>query len=157
MSVWADSFDETITQFVKNSAVTFSYTLWMLVSLFYKDEAHADDGDNLRLDSPSWLWKTCKDPVVWIILFYNALGPCTIADVCQQSAQAFVPAAETNVILSLEPVFATLLGFLVLGETPSLRESVGGVFIIAASIIASCGSDEPRAPPSHSSPQVSVR
>jgi len=87
------------------------------------------------------LWDGWKDPIVWIILFYNALGPCTLADVCQQKAQASVPAAETNVILSLEPVFTTLLGFLVLGEIPSLQELGGGFLITIASIIASCGPD----------------
>mmetsp|Transcript_5866 Transcript_5866/g.13670 ORF Transcript_5866/g.13670 Transcript_5866/m.13670 type:complete len:486 (-) Transcript_5866:1060-2517(-) len=145
MSTWADSFEETATQFVKNSVVAISYTIWMLVS-FFQQNLYSANGDSSDADgSPRVLWNGWKDPVVWIILFYNAMGPCTIADVWQQKAQAYVPAAETNVILSLEPVFTTLLGFMVLGETPSPQELGGGLLITIASIIASCGPD-PQAP-----------
>ena len=65
-----------------------------------------------------YLWKGWRDPIAWLILFYTVLGPCTIADICQQKAQASVPAAETNMRISMEPVFTTLLGFLLLGEKP---------------------------------------
>lgn len=132
MSAYGDFFDETKTQFVKNATVAMCYTLWMIAS-FVRQSLSQDN-----TVSPV-LWKGWKDPVVWMILFYTALGPCTVADVCQQKAQASVTAAETNVILSLEPVFTTLLGLLVLGEMPSIQELGGGLLITTASIIASCG------------------
>jgi len=137
LSAWGEYFDETMTQFVKNIVLAALYTLWMLASLAYRQYNlnEAESGESL------WIgWN--KDPIAWIILFYSALGPCTLADVFQQKAQSSVPAAESNVILSLEPVFTTLLGLLLLGEIPSLQETCGGVLIMIASVIVSYGQPE---------------
>lgn len=41
-----------------------------------------------------------------------------------------------NVILSMEPVFAALCARLLLGETTSLEETLGGGLILAAALIA---------------------
>jgi drug/metabolite transporter (DMT)-like permease len=144
LSAWGDYFDETTLQFVKNIIMAVLYTLWMFVSFFCQQYGYlssSSSSSTMNNDSGSTstrLWKGWRDPIGWLILFYTALGPCTIADICQQKAQASVPAAETNVILSLEPVFTTMLGLLILGETPSLQELGGGVLIMIASILASC-------------------
>jgi len=117
----------------------------MLISNFYQQYDHlpspsskSTKNDTTTTTNSNSLWKGWKDPIGWLILFYTALGPCTIADICQQKAQASVSAAETNVILSLEPVSTTILGFVIMGETPSSQELIGGVFIMIASILASC-------------------
>jgi drug/metabolite transporter (DMT)-like permease len=149
LSAWGDDFDETTLQFVKNLIMAVLYTLWMLVSFFCQQYAYLssassssstndDSGTSTSTSTSTSLWKGWRDPVGWLILFYTALGPCTIADICQQKAQASVPAAETNVILSLEPVFTTILGLLILGKSPSLQELGGGLLIMIASILASC-------------------
>ena len=147
LSAWGEFFDETITQFAKNIVLAILYTLWMIVSFAsryyynYNYQENENDYQSTTDESASWsLWKGWRnDPIAWWILFYSALGPCTLADIFQQKAQSTVPAAETNVILSLEPVFTTLLGFLLLGETPSLQELCGGLLIMIASVVASCG------------------
>lgn len=140
LSAWGDNFDEITLQFCKNLIMAVLYTLWMLVSFFCQQYAYlsSSPSSSTNDDSGTSLWKGWRDPVGWLILFYTALGPCTIADICQQKAQASVPAAETNVILSLEPVFTTILGLLILGESPSLQELGGGLLIMIASILASC-------------------
>jgi drug/metabolite transporter (DMT)-like permease len=151
LSAWGEFFDETITQFVKNIVLAVLYTLWMIISFasrYYYNfnyqenendhQSTTDDNASKSVNLSLWTgWR--NDPIAWWILFYSALGPCTLADVFQQKAQSTVPAAETNVILSLEPVFTTLLGFLLLGETPSLQELCGGLLIMIASAVASCG------------------
>ena len=135
LSSWGEYFDETMTQFVKNIVLAALYSLWMLVS--FASRYYNSDYSNQENEG---LWNGWRnDPIAWIILFYSAIGPCTLADVFQQKAQSSVPAAETNVILSLEPVFTTLLGFLLLGEIPSLQELCGGILIMIASFIVSCG------------------
>uniref|UniRef100_A0A7S4EI90 EamA domain-containing protein n=1 Tax=Pseudo-nitzschia australis TaxID=44445 RepID=A0A7S4EI90_9STRA len=154
LSASGDSFDETTTQFVKNIILATLYTLWMLASFLYNN--HIVIVANSSSSDTAWssLWKGWDaDPMAWGILFYTALGPCTIADVCQQKAQASVPAAEANVILSMEPVFTTLLGLFVLGEQPSQQELMGGILILVASILAAgCGPQ----PPSSLPPSVST-
>merc|ERR1711862_677893 len=133
LSAYGEYFDETMTQFVKNIGVALFYTIWMLTSLAFGSDADNSDSSNL------WTgWQ--HDPIAWLILFYSALGPCTLADVLQQKAQSSVSAAESNIILSLEPTFTTLLGFLFLREMPSSKELFGGLLIMIASVIASCGS-----------------
>ena len=150
-------FDETKLQFTKNIILAVLYTVWMAISCLHQpkygitaastkadDKIHNGTSDtDTDYDGTSivsqLLWKGWKkDPIGWIILFYTALFPCTIADIYQQKAQAVVPAAETNVILSLEPVFTTILGLLLLGESPSLQELLGGALIVVASLLASC-------------------
>jgi len=139
LSALGEYFDETRTQFAKNIVLATLYTMWMLGSLASKNSCGTESRNQSDGGSCFYLWKGWRDdPTAWFILFYSALGPCTIADVCQQKAQACVPAAETNVILSLEPVFTTLLGLLLLGEMPSPTELFGGLLIITASIVASC-------------------
>lgn len=134
LSAWGEYFDETMTQFAKNTVLAFLYTGWMLGSLV---SGYINGNTNFGTTD---LWIGCKtDLIAWIILFYSALGPCTLADIFQQKAQASVPAAEANVILSLEPVFTTLFGFLLLGEMPAFTELCGGGLIMIASVVASCG------------------
>jgi drug/metabolite transporter (DMT)-like permease len=124
MSEWGEHFDETSTQFHKNIILASMYAVWMFVSMITAE----DDAS---------LWEGWKDPISWSLLFYSALGPCTIADIIQQRAQSSVPAAESNVILSLEPVFTAILGLILMGELLSWKEVIGGGLIVAASVLAS--------------------
>jgi drug/metabolite transporter (DMT)-like permease len=124
MSEWGEHFDETSTQFHKNIMLASMYAVWMFVSMITAE----DDAS---------LWEGWKDPISWLLLFYSALGPCTIADIIQQRAQSSVPAAESNVILSLEPVFTAILGLILMGELLSWNEIIGGGLIVAASVLAS--------------------
>ncbi len=140
LSAWGEYFDETTTQFVKNIILATLYTLWMLIALvgrhYFSD--YSQQGNEAAGTVSLWEgWR--NDPIAWLILFYSALGPCTLADVFQQKAQSSVPAAESNVILSMEPVFTTLLGLFLLGEIPSLKELCGGLLIMIASVVVSCG------------------
>ena len=76
-------------------------------------------------------------PMIWILLFYTALGPGTVAAIAQHRGQSKVStASEANVILSMESVFAALTGLVVLGEVPTPPEAVGGGMILLAAIIA---------------------
>ena len=76
-------------------------------------------------------------PMIWILLFYTALGPGTIAAIAQHKGQTKVStASEANVILSMESVFAALTGLFVLGEVPTRPEAAGGGLILLAAIVA---------------------
>ena len=77
------------------------------------------------------------NPMIWLLLFYSAIGPGTIADVVQQQGQTKVASAsESNIILSLEPVCTAICAYLLLGETTTLVETIGGGLILAAALIA---------------------
>jgi drug/metabolite transporter (DMT)-like permease len=109
-------------QGVKNFLLAILYTAWWWL----------DNRSNHGL-SPGW-----KNPMVLSILLYSALFPGTIADVLQQNAQGSVPATESTVLLSTEPIFTAVLGFLLLGERLSFQESCGGAFLMFGTFLASC-------------------
>ena len=110
--------------------------LWEELGLLW-EEWWESDSDSENSDAPFYLWEGWRDPIALSILFYTALSSGAVSDILQQKAQSSVPAAESNVILSLEPVFAAILGLGLLAEIPSVRECVGGGFIVGASILAS--------------------
>jgi drug/metabolite transporter (DMT)-like permease len=122
MSAWGSYFDDVTSMFWKNILLAVLYSIWMTCSMMMSNVS---------------LWEGWKDPISWMILLYSALGPCTIADIIQQKAQSTVPAAESNVILSMEPVFTAVLGLIFLHELLSWHELVGGALIVGASVLAS--------------------
>ena len=126
--------------FVKNIFMAILYTLWTVVSYFVttmmqataaaaaadSNATLADTDSSTTSDDGFYLWEGWQDPIALGILFYTALSSGAISDILQQKGQAHVSAAESNVILSLEPVFAALLGLAFLAEIPSTRECMGG-------------------------------
>jgi len=136
LSDWGDRYDEVQTMFYKNIFMAIFYSTWTVGSYVFQGGSIV-----LAILDPtlmiSTLWKGFRDPVALSILLYSALSSGAISDILQQKAQAHVSAAESNVILSLEPVFAAILGLFLLAELPSIRECLGGACIVAASILAS--------------------
>ena len=122
--------------FYKNIFMAIFYSTWTVGSYVFQGGSIV-----LAILDPtlmiSTLWKGFQDPIALSILLYSALSSGAISDILQQKAQAHVSAAESNVILSLEPVFAAILGLFLLAELPSIRECLGGACIVAASILAS--------------------
>jgi len=132
LSDWGDRYDEAETMLVKNVFMAILYTLWTVASYYYTTTRGTADSD----DDGFYMWRGWKDPVSLSILFYTALSSGAISDILQQKGQADVSAAESNVILTLEPVFSAILGLLLLAEVPSARECLGGAFIVLASFLS---------------------
>lgn len=121
LSSIGSSFDEIQMQAAKTLLMAILYSTWFLVA---------------QLSTQTSLWPGWKDVSSWLLIFYSALGPGTLADIIQQKGQAIVWAAEANVILSLEPVFTAILGLVFLGESTTLQEKIGGGLIVFASIMS---------------------
>lgn len=123
MSAIGDLFPEVQLQAVKNVFMTVMYGLWCVVATLSS--------------GTQWIgWNS--NALAWIILLYSAAGPGTLADVWQQQGQTTVSATVANIILSLEPVFAALFGRVLLGETTSWIEKLGGMCILTAASVATC-------------------
>lgn len=123
LSATGDSYDEINLQSLKSVFLATFYTVWFLTA---------------RFATASQLWPGWKNLTGWLILFYSALGPGSVADILQQKAQAVVSAAESNVLISLEPVFTSMLARILLGELTTWMEKFGGLLIISAAVLASC-------------------
>jgi drug/metabolite transporter (DMT)-like permease len=121
LSAIGDSYDEIQLQALKTVFMAVFYTIWFILA---------------QIASPVSLWPGWASPLAWLILLYSAAGPGSIADILQQKGQAVVAAAESNVLISMEPVFTSILGRILLGEATSLLEKLGGGLIIAAAVLA---------------------
>jgi len=71
-------------------------------------------------------------PLVVVSLLITGVLGTAVAFSVQTWAQQVIPATNLAVILTLEPVFAWLTAFMVLGERLSFRASSGAVLVLAA-------------------------
>ncbi|KAL7458151.1 hypothetical protein ACHAWC_009704 [Mediolabrus comicus] len=124
----AKKYSELDLQFTKTALLAGMYGAWFLSTA----AATLQSGGTLLS-----LWSGWQSLPVWILLVYSAAGPGAIADLLQQQGQKEVSASESNIILCLESIFAAFVAFLLLGEVSSLKEVIGGLFIVVAAILAS--------------------
>jgi len=76
----------------------------------------------------------------WVALAVTALGASAAALLIMTCAQRYLPPSEAGVILTLEPVFAGIAGYLLLGERIGPLGGLGAACIIAASVWVSARS-----------------
>jgi drug/metabolite transporter (DMT)-like permease len=69
-------------------------------------------------------------PRVWLALAVTALGATAFGFAVQTWVQTKLPPTRTAVVLTMEPAFAGLFGFLFLGERLSARQWLGAVLIL---------------------------
>jgi drug/metabolite transporter (DMT)-like permease len=91
----------------------------------------------------SWLWAIPDLPTVTslsidalLALIYLALLATALVLWLQALAQQVVPAYATALIFALEPVFAAIFAYFLLGETLGLQGWVGGVLVVLAMVTA---------------------
>eukprot|EP00804_Cyclotella_cryptica_P007397 CCRYP_002610-RA/>CCRYP_002610-RA protein AED:0.06 eAED:0.06 QI:255/1/1/1/0.33/0/4/2362/507 len=134
----ARSYSELDLQFTKNSLLALMYGGWFvntaISTLASAGESFFSSGGAEALSS---LWAGWKSPFAWLLLIYSAVGPGTVADLLQQKGQKETSASESNIILCLESVFATVCAFVLLGEVSSVKEIFGGAMIVLAAVLAS--------------------
>jgi len=70
-------------------------------------------------------------PRVIVALIITAVLATAVAFAVQSWAQRFLPATHTALILAMEPVFAWITSFLLLGERLSRRSASGALLILA--------------------------
>jgi drug/metabolite transporter (DMT)-like permease len=83
---------------------------------------------------------------VWVALAITSVVASAGAFLIQTRAQRQVSPTRTAVILTMEPVFAGLFGFLLADERLSGRGWLGAGLILAGMLVAELGGRQPRAP-----------
>lgn len=87
-----------------------------------------------------------SQPVIWAIIV-TALGCTAAAFTIQAWSQQFIPPTHTALIVSLEPVFAWMVAFLVIHERLGARSGVGAVLMLFGVLISELkGRSEPAIP-----------
>jgi drug/metabolite transporter (DMT)-like permease len=72
---------------------------------------------------------------IWFAILLTSLGASSVAFLVMTWAQARLSPVRTAVTLTLEPVFAGITGFLVLGERVGVRGLLGAALILAAMLL----------------------
>lgn len=86
----------------------------------------------LLTETPTWTGiRECLP-----MILYGGLVSIAIGYTLQVVAQKITPPAVASVMMCLESVFATLSGWLVLGEMFSAREGIGAVVMLCAALLA---------------------
>jgi drug/metabolite transporter (DMT)-like permease len=138
MSKIAKSYSAVNLQFFKTAYITLMCVGWFLIDAALEFESTGINFFSLdRAKALESLWPGWKNPVVWLLLTGNAIGPGVLADLLQQSGQKVTSASETNIILTTEMVFGVVGAFVLLGETLSLQEVAGGLLVLVAAFLAS--------------------
>jgi drug/metabolite transporter (DMT)-like permease len=73
---------------------------------------------------------------LWWTILYNGIASVAIGFTLQGVAQKFAPPTDAALILSMEAVFAAVLGFLFLSERFSTEQLMGGILVMIAIILA---------------------
>lgn len=84
------------------------------------------------IERPQVVWSSS---VIWAILVTGILGTA-VAFTVQAWAQQFLPPTNTALIFALEPVFAWLTSYMVLGERLGGRAALGAVLILAGVLVS---------------------
>ena len=82
------------------------------------------------------------DESVWVALLTTAVGASAAAFLIQTWAQRHLTPTTTAVTFTMEPVFAGLAGFILLGERLSLRNWIGAALILSAMLLVTSRSEE---------------
>jgi drug/metabolite transporter, DME family len=80
-----------------------------------------------------------QKPGVWLVLLALALGPTLGSLALYNAGLLRVPASNASVIATIEPVVASVLAFLFLGERLEFLQMVGGAMVIAGAVWLSVG------------------
>lgn len=72
----------------------------------------------------------------WVILVLVAVGPTLLARVLFVTAVKHVEASRAAIVATVEPVVATVLAALLLGELLAPSQVVGGLLVIGGSVLA---------------------
>ena len=134
----ANSYKELDLQFTKSAMLAVMYGCWFVTTAV---SALSSAGTSFFqagwIEALTPLWSGWNSVIVWVLLIYSAVGPGVVADVLQQKGQQETSASESNIILTMESVFAAVCAFVLLGEVSSMQEIFGGMLIVVAAILAS--------------------
>lgn len=86
-------------------------------------------------DPSAWI-QALSIPSSWIPILYTGLFSCGVGYTLQAVGQRNLNPAIASLIMSLESVFSTIFGWLILHQVMTGREALGCAFIFAAVIIA---------------------
>lgn len=89
----------------------------------------------LRPDPAAWI-SSLLAPLSWVAILYTGIFSCAVGYTLQAIGQRDINPALASLIMSLESVFSSIFGWLILRQTMTVREIFGCAFIFAAVLLA---------------------
>lgn len=89
----------------------------------------------LAPDPHAWII-SLSSPLSWVSILYTGIFSCAVGYTLQAVGQRDLNPALASLIMSLESVFSSVFGWLILHQTMSGREALGCVLIFTAVILA---------------------
>lgn len=80
---------------------------------------------------PARILPASSDPLAVASLAWLAVGPSALANLLIQAGVRLIPARRVSALLLINPLTATLLAAVLLGERPTLGQALGGVLVVA--------------------------
>lgn len=114
-------------QAAKNVILAFAFSAWLAFDLLAT-------GTGLSAQ-----WPGVGNPLVWVFVVASALFGGLFGDLLQAIGGRAMPAAEANVILTSEPLWAAALTALFLHERLGVGVYAGGALLIGAGVVATVG------------------
>lgn len=93
------------------------------------------------LQTPDALAPLALQPVAWLVVLALALGPTLGSLTFYNLGLKLVPASNASLIAMLEPVVASALAFVVLGERMELLQWIGGGMVLGGALWLATGKD----------------
>ena len=121
LSKIAKSYSKLNLEFAKTCFAALVYAVWVLamvaLALTSTGTPFSAHGSVEALP-PLWMgWKS--SPSAWLLISYNAIAIGVVASMLLQQGQKVTSASEANIILTMDPVFATVCAYAFLGEMMS--------------------------------------
>lgn len=84
------------------------------------------------------------DWVDWLLIGYIGVVPTCVGYVCFFKGMEHTPATTSSIIVTLEPLFAALLAWVLLGEALGMLGVIGAVVLTVSVLVASRNGSSPR-------------
>lgn len=75
-----------------------------------------------------------QQPLAWVFVLGLAIGPTLGALALYNAGLARVPASNASLVATLEPLIASVLAFIVLGERFEIAQMIGGAMVVGAAV-----------------------
>jgi drug/metabolite transporter (DMT)-like permease len=98
-------------------------------------EAHRNGGDH-----KAWPW--AQSARMWSLILFMGIGPGYACAWLQTMAQASVPAAKAQILMSSTPLWGAAWAAILLGEAMDLLGWVGGITIVTGTVLVALDKQE---------------
>ena len=116
--------------------IAFFMAIWWA----YDEASAAGEAQRSGEDRSAWVW--AEDARTWSLIIFMAAGPGYACAWLQTMAQASIPAAKAQILMSSTPLWGAAWAVMLLGEKMDLLGWVGGLTIVMGTVLVALEKQE---------------